>query len=52
MGMALSFAGVLALATLACLAHALFPFMCERTGSRMVRQLNERLSARGGPPTA
>ncbi|AMO25382.1 DUF6356 family protein [Ramlibacter solisilvae] len=49
MGMALSFAGVLALATLACLAHAIFPFLCERTGSRLVRQLNDRLSNRGGP---
>jgi hypothetical protein len=52
MRMALSFAGVLALATLACLAHAFLPFVCEKTGSRLVRELNARLSSRGAPPTA
>lgn len=27
----------------ACLVHALFPFLFERTGSRMVAQLHERM---------
>ena len=52
MGMALSFAGTLAVAALACLAHALFPFVCERTGSRLVRELHARLESRGAPPRA
>ena len=51
MRMALSFAGVLAWAACACLAHALFPFVCERTGSTLVRKLNERLVSRGGAPS-
>ena len=49
---ALSFAGTLALAACACLAHALLPFVCERTGSRMVREMNERLASRAAPPAA
>ena len=52
MRMALSFARVLALAPLACFAHALLPFVCETTGSRLVRELHARLSSRGTPPTA
>jgi hypothetical protein len=52
MAMALSFAAALFVGALACLAHALFPFVCERTGSSIVRRLHERLSARGAPPTA
>jgi hypothetical protein len=37
---ALGFAGRLALAALFCGIHALVPALCERTGSRMVAQLN------------
>ena len=43
MGMALSFAAVLFLAAAACLLHALFPFACERTGSRAVEALYRRM---------
>lgn len=52
MGMALSFAGTLALAMLACLVHAVLPFACESTGSRLVRRLHARLEARGSSPKA
>ena len=37
---ALGFAGRLAIAALACFVHALVPALCERTGSRIVAQLN------------
>lgn len=37
---ALGFAGRLALAALACAIHAFVPALCERTGSRIVAQLN------------
>jgi hypothetical protein len=43
MGMALSFAGALLLAGLACLLHALFPFLCQTTGSRAVTRLYRRM---------
>jgi len=43
MGMALSFAGALALAAAACLLHAFLPFACERTGSRAVETLYRRM---------
>ncbi|HYC04919.1 MAG TPA: DUF6356 family protein [Azospirillaceae bacterium] len=33
-------------AGLACLVHALIPCLFERTGSRMVRELHDRLSRR------
>jgi hypothetical protein len=52
MRMAFSFGATLALAALACFAHALFPFVCEKTGSSIVRRLHERLAARGAPPSA
>ena len=41
--MALSFAGALALAALACAVHALLPFLFEKTGSRAVERLYERM---------
>jgi hypothetical protein len=44
---ALSFAGTLAVAAFACAMHAFLPFTFERTGSRLVRRLHEKLSARG-----
>lgn len=43
LGQALSFAGPLLLAGLACLVHAIFPFLCVRTGSRAVSRLHERM---------
>ncbi len=43
MGMALSFAGSLALAAAACLMHAILPFAFERTGSRAVERLYRRM---------
>ncbi len=40
--------GVLLLtAGLACLVHALLPFLFERTGSDCIRTLHARMSARG-----
>jgi len=43
MGMALSFAGPLFLASLACLVHAVLPFAFERTGSNAVNTLYRRM---------
>lgn len=52
MAMALSFAGPMLAAALACLVHALLPFLFVRTGSAAIATLNERMvrnrvSARG-----
>jgi hypothetical protein len=52
MRMALSFGATLTVAALACFAHALFPFLCEKTGSGIVRRLHERLAARSASPNA
>ena len=46
MAVALSFAGSLLLAALASLVHAVFPFLCTRTGSGIVLQLHERVVKR------
>ena len=35
---------------LACLVHAIFPFLCERTGSDTVRRLNSTLCKRADRP--
>lgn len=43
MGQALSFAGPLLVAGIACLGHALLPFMFEKTGSRIVTGLHNRM---------
>ncbi|WP_366553870.1 DUF6356 family protein [Aquibaculum sediminis] len=43
MGQALSFAGPLFMASLACLVHAAFPFLCVKTGSRAVTHLHQRM---------
>ena len=43
LGMALGFAATLALAALACLVHALLPFLFEKTGSRMIDALHDRM---------
>jgi hypothetical protein len=37
-------------AGLACLIHAVFPFLFERTGSRAVGELNERMTSRCRAP--
>ena len=42
-GHALSFAATLAIAAAACLVHALLPFLFERTGSRLVLRLHDRM---------
>ena len=43
MGAAASFAGWMLLATLACLIHAIFPFLCVATGSSIIRRLHGRM---------
>ena len=35
---------------LACLVHAVFPFLCERSGSETVRGLNANLCKRADKP--
>jgi len=46
MGVALSFAGSLLLAAAASLVHAIFPFLCTRTGSGIVMRLHARVMKR------
>jgi hypothetical protein len=46
MGVALSFAGSLLLGAAASLVHAIFPFLCMRTGSSIVVRLHERVTKR------
>ena len=43
MGMAGSFSLRLLLAGLACLAHAVFPFLFEKTGGRMITELHDAM---------
>ena len=43
MGMAGSFSLRLLLASLACLVHALLPFLFVKTGSRMISELHDRM---------
>ena len=40
---ALSFAASMFVGSLACLGHAIFPFLFERTGSDIIRRLNDRM---------
>ncbi len=42
---AMSFATVMAVATLACLVHAFLPFLCVTTGSRKITELHDRIVA-------
>lgn len=44
----------LVVAGLACLVHAILPFLFERTGSAAIKTLHARMAARGrmDPPTA
>jgi len=37
---ALRFSGNMALGTFACLVHAIFPFLCVKTGSRIITQMH------------
>ena len=46
-GFALWFAGQLGLAALAALCHAILPFTCQQTASRIVARLHERTHNRG-----
>ena len=46
MGVALSFAGALWLGAAASLIHAVFPFLCTRTGSGIVLRLHARMMRR------
>jgi hypothetical protein len=50
MGVALSFAGPLALAALAALVHAFLPFLCVTTASRTVKRLYGRMTNRVPAP--
>lgn len=43
LGVASSFGGRMVLGGLACFLHALFPFACERTASRQIALLHERM---------
>ena len=45
MGMALSFAGRLFAASLACLVHAVLPFLFVKTGSLAIDDLHDRMVA-------
>ena len=40
---AFGFAAGMFLGSLACLAHAVFPFLFERTGSDVIRRLHDRM---------
>lgn len=46
MGVALSFAGWLALAAMAALVHAAVPALCEKTASGIIRRLHARMTQR------
>lgn len=55
MGVAFTFAGRMMFGALACLVHGLFPFLCVRTGSRLVTDLHQRMVThreRHGRPVA
>jgi hypothetical protein len=43
MGMAASFGARMFLASLACFVHAVFPFLFERTGSKAITELHQRM---------
>jgi len=45
MAHSLSYAGRLFLGALACVVHAIFPFLCVKTGSNTIRTLNGRMIA-------
>lgn len=43
MGQAFSFAAAMAKGTLCCALHALFPFWCEKSASKIISGLNDRM---------
>lgn len=43
MGMSASFSATLAVASLAALVHAILPFMFEKTASRLIGRLHDRM---------
>ena len=47
MAFAAKFSGLLFLAAFAALIHAILPFLCERTASRIVARLYDRTHNRG-----
>ncbi len=49
LAMAFGFSFKLLIAGLACLLHALFPFLCVKTGSRMIDELHARMLAQRAP---
>lgn len=49
-GMAVRFGLRMIVGGLACLVHAVFPFLCERRGSDAVRDLNASLGKRADKP--
>ncbi|UVF19933.1 DUF6356 family protein [Microvirga terrae] len=50
MAVALSFAGPLLMAGLAALVHAVLPFLCLTTASRIVKRLHARMTSRHPHP--
>ena len=51
-GHAASFSMALLKGGLACLVHAVFPFLCERTGSNIIRDLHDQMVENRGTLTA
>lgn len=49
---ALCFGGRLLLAGGACLVHAFLPFLCVKTGSRAIAELNDRMIRHRRAPTS
>jgi hypothetical protein len=45
MGQALGFATRMLAGSLACFVHALFPFLCVKTGSKCITELHDRMVA-------
>lgn len=43
LGHAFSFASSMFVGSVACLIHAIFPFLCEKTGSNRIIELHERM---------
>ena len=40
---AMSFSGAMFVGSIACCIHAVFPFLCEKTGSDYIRGLHQRM---------
>ena len=43
MGVAAGFGGHLLVASMACFVHAVFPFLCTKTGSGIITKLHDRM---------